>query len=265
MKRAEAAPGALLHPARTEAEAVERRKARRTGPAVPCSVRRAAAAAGDASHPPAPCLAAHRALAAGAAAELPAGAWGGLGGAVFDGAAAAPLSPSARAASWPQLAPPARALTPLQQLQQQQQQQQQEAHAPHPHQQPPDPPRQPSPDDAPRPAAPDQRRPASAGASPCAPAKAVRFAPGPLPPSARDVGVDGHPAGEGRVAVPVRLLRHAPPQDLTRSNVLALEELLGPENAPSLGRLKRRVGMLPPGRPPRVHLTAARVQQRQAA
>ncbi|KIY95301.1 hypothetical protein MNEG_12663, partial [Monoraphidium neglectum] len=43
------------------------------------------------------------------------------------------------------------------------------------------------------------------------------------------------------------------PPDLNRGTIAALEELLGPENAPSLGRLKRRLGILPaPPRAPRV-------------
>lgn len=88
--------------------------------------------------------------------------------------------------------------------------------------------------------------------------KAVRFAPGPLADraaagSARGpVTPDGHPAGEGRVAVPVRQLPFSFPTDLNKANLLTLEELLGPENAPSLGRLKRRLAALQ--RPPRAHL-----------
>ncbi|KAI8463521.1 MAG: hypothetical protein J3K34DRAFT_526934 [Monoraphidium minutum] len=101
------------------------------------------------------------------------------------------------------------------------------------------------------------------------PRKVVRFAPGPLAPAAAargPVGDDGHPAGEGRVAVPVRQLLGHPPCDLSRANIGALEELLGPENAPSLGRLKRRIGLAPAPRPPRVPLgPAASLQRRQAA
>lgn len=106
--------------------------------------------------------------------------------------------------------------------------------------------------------------------------KAVRFAPGPLLPPAfqpsegapaprRAVGSDGHPEGEGQLALPVRQVPF-PQTDLNRSNIVVLEQLLGPENAPSVGRLKRRIGILPPNRPPRVHLTVAlpRAQRQQA-
>jgi hypothetical protein len=125
----------------------------------------------------------------------------------------------------------------------------------------------------------DQARGGGAAAPPAAgpppplpPRKAVRFAPGPLRVAGRPdgaVGRDGHPLGEGRVAAPVRPAAPPPPgstDPVTRANIAALEELLGSENAPSLGRLKRRVGLLPPGRPPRVHLTTAPpAAQRQAA
>ncbi len=109
-------------------------------------------------------------------------------------------------------------------------------------------------------------RPAAAAPRP---GKVVRFAPGPLLPNGlphaaprAPVSSDGHPASEGCVAVPVRQLPFCCPTDLTRSNILVLEELLGPENAPSLGRLKRRIGLLAANRPPRVHLTTV-VQQPQ--
>jgi hypothetical protein len=39
--------------------------------------------------------------------------------------------------------------------------------------------------------------------------------------------------------------------DLSRGNVLMLEQLLGAECSMSVTRLKRRVGLLPPIRPPR--------------
>lgn len=113
--------------------------------------------------------------------------------------------------------------------------------------------------------------------------KSVRFAPGPLAMSsssssldssasstaeaetscAAAVSPDGHPAGEGRVAMPVRRLPATGSTlvDLSQINIKELEELLGPENAPSLARLKRRVsiscGLLAAVRPPRVQLTTA--------
>jgi hypothetical protein len=121
--------------------------------------------------------------------------------------------------------------------------------------------------------APQLPPPGSLGAAPpqpppqLQPRKAVRFAPGPLGALGRPAGSDGHPLAEGRVAAPVRPAGPPPgPSDpVTRSNISLLEELLGVENAPSLGRLKRRVGLLPPGRPPRVHLTTAPAAQRQVA
>lgn len=102
---------------------------------------------------------------------------------------------------------------------------------------------------------------AAAALEPAAPRKAVRFAPGPLPASSPAVGFDGHPVGEGRVARPVRQFSPGSfTSDLSRSNLLALEQLLGPENAPSLERLKRRL-VTTPNRPPRVQLTARRRPQ----
>jgi hypothetical protein len=84
----------------------------------------------------------------------------------------------------------------------------------------------------------------------------VSFAPGPLhsSPAVRSpVTDDGHPATEGALAMPVRRVPSSYALDLTRGNVLMLEQLLGPESAMSVSRLKRRVGLLPPIRPPRPH------------
>lgn len=85
----------------------------------------------------------------------------------------------------------------------------------------------------------------------------VSFASGPLDPGAHPHSTDdGHPAREGAVAVAVRRSAHAPSWglDLTRGNVLMLEQLLGPDCAQSVTRLKRRVGLLPPIRAPRPHI-----------
>jgi hypothetical protein len=84
----------------------------------------------------------------------------------------------------------------------------------------------------------------------------VSFAPGPLhgSPAVRSpVTDDGHPATEGALAMPVRRVPSSYALDLTRGNVLMLEQLLGPDSAMSVMRLKRRVGLLPPIRPPRPH------------
>ncbi|WIA08831.1 hypothetical protein OEZ85_008252 [Tetradesmus obliquus] len=54
--------------------------------------------------------------------------------------------------------------------------------------------------------------------------------------------------------MPVRRVPSSYALDLTRGNVLMLEQLLGPESAMSVARLKRRVGLLPPIRPPRPHV-----------
>jgi hypothetical protein len=85
----------------------------------------------------------------------------------------------------------------------------------------------------------------------------VSFAPGSLhsSPAVRSpVTDDGHPATEGALAMPVRRVPSSYALDLTRGNVLMLEQLLGPESAMSVARLKRRVGLLPPTRPPRPHV-----------
>jgi hypothetical protein len=85
----------------------------------------------------------------------------------------------------------------------------------------------------------------------------VSFAPGPLDPAAHPAATgDGHPATECCVATPVRRSQAAYCLDLSRGNVLMLEQLLGQECAMSVARLKRRVGLLPPLRPPRPHATA---------
>jgi hypothetical protein len=96
---------------------------------------------------------------------------------------------------------------------------------------------------------------ASAAACDAAPSKRVHFAPGPLPDTP-----DGHPAREGRVAAPrptswlVAALKPVPlvaADPLTPANIRMLAAELGPLNAPSIGRLKRRVGLVPPlVRPP---------------
>jgi hypothetical protein len=44
--------------------------------------------------------------------------------------------------------------------------------------------------------------------------------------------------------------------DLSKGNILMLEQLLGAESSMSVARLKRRVGLLPPIRAPRPHATA---------
>lgn len=92
-----------------------------------------------------------------------------------------------------------------------------------------------------------------------APKKRVSFAPGPLPHTP-----DGHPQGDGRT-VPARLAPSRlglvpawtlkanahPPEPLTPHNLRLLAAELGPENAASITRLKRRAGLEPPlKRPP---------------
>ncbi|KAF6259272.1 hypothetical protein COO60DRAFT_1514060 [Scenedesmus sp. NREL 46B-D3] len=94
-------------------------------------------------------------------------------------------------------------------------------------------------------------KPSSVGGS-----RRVSFAPGPLhssPAVRAPVTDDGHPATEGVLAMPVRRVSSSYALDLTRGNVLMLEQLLGAESAMSVARLKRRVGLLPPIRPPRPH------------
>jgi hypothetical protein len=90
--------------------------------------------------------------------------------------------------------------------------------------------------------------------------KRVRFAPGHLnvtisPKSAPD----GHPATEGCVCVPVRHVPSSYAKDLTRGNVLMLEQMLGEDCAASISRLKRRVGLLPPIRAPRPYVNCRHV------
>jgi hypothetical protein len=80
----------------------------------------------------------------------------------------------------------------------------------------------------------------------------VSFAAGPLDPEYHPNSTqDGHPASEGALAVPVRRVPVSYGMDLSRGNVLMLEQLLGTECIMSVTRLKRRVGLLPPIRPPR--------------
>jgi len=63
----------------------------------------------------------------------------------------------------------------------------------------------------------------------------VVFAPGPLPTA------DGHPEHEGRqTARKVRELGNDWGRSLTPEHVRALQQELGPENAASVERLKRR-------------------------
>jgi hypothetical protein len=80
----------------------------------------------------------------------------------------------------------------------------------------------------------------------------VSFAAGPLDPEYHPNSTqDGHPASEGALAVPVRRVPVSYGMDLSRGTVLMLEQLLGTECIMSVTRLKRRVGLLPPIRPPR--------------
>lgn len=79
----------------------------------------------------------------------------------------------------------------------------------------------------------------------------VKFARGPLETA------DGHPDHEGRQGAP-RCANPAPQQVMAQINlkqVAALEEELGPDNLPSLLRLKRRIGLLPPLKRTRQHAT----------
>jgi len=57
-------------------------------------------------------------------------------------------------------------------------------------------------------------------------------------------------------------VRHVPSsyaKDLTRGNVLMLEQMLGEDCAASISRLKRRVGLLPPIRAPRPYVNCRHV------
>lgn len=74
------------------------------------------------------------------------------------------------------------------------------------------------------------------------PLRRVSFARGPLPTE------DGHPRHEGRQAAP-RSANPTPTQTMatmTYAQIDALEAELGPDNQPSLKRLQRRIGLLPP-------------------
>jgi hypothetical protein len=93
---------------------------------------------------------------------------------------------------------------------------------------------------------------AGASSEPGSAARRVRFAPGHLDPEAHPNSTDdGHPASEGALAVPVRRVPVSYGMDLSRGNVLMLEQLLGADCSMSVTRLKRRVGLLPPIRAPR--------------
>ncbi|GLC40949.1 hypothetical protein PLESTB_000963400 [Pleodorina starrii] len=86
--------------------------------------------------------------------------------------------------------------------------------------------------------------------------KKVRFAAGPLKAPAG--GPDGHPAAEGRVAKPVRILDGGLARGITvtKKDVRELElpELLGNEQyMHSMTKLKIRVGLLPAKPPSRPH------------
>lgn len=82
----------------------------------------------------------------------------------------------------------------------------------------------------------------------------VRFATGPLPGTP-----DGHPPHEGLTAQQRRVLSMALTPDLTPSNVRLLEQELGEDCQPSVTRLKRRAGMLPPLKRPRTFVSTANV------
>lgn len=78
--------------------------------------------------------------------------------------------------------------------------------------------------------------------TPGSPLRRVRFADGPL--KAVHGTVDGHPAHEGRQsAARVRDVPNPWGDTLKQSHVQELEHELGPENAPSVERLKRRCPM----------------------
>jgi hypothetical protein len=84
-----------------------------------------------------------------------------------------------------------------------------------------------------------------------APSRRVSFARGSLEGTA-----DGHPEHEGELARPVRHLPQPYANDLTKGNVLMLEQLLREECSDcsaSIARLKRRVGLMPLVRLPRPH------------
>eukprot|EP00775_Hariotina_reticulata_P009229 gene9229-9394_t len=90
------------------------------------------------------------------------------------------------------------------------------------------------------------------------PTKRVTFARGPLfcEDSRVHLSSDGHPASEGTQAMPVRRVPTSFALDLTKGNVLMLENLLGQDCSMSIARLKRRVGLLPAIRAPRPHVNA---------
>lgn len=90
----------------------------------------------------------------------------------------------------------------------------------------------------------------------------VRFARGHLDPTSDPTAApDGHPATEGCQVAPVRHLPQSYALDLTRGNVLMLEQMLGDACRPSISRLKRRVGLLPPIRAPRPYLCSRPLPQ----
>lgn len=70
----------------------------------------------------------------------------------------------------------------------------------------------------------------------------VSFAPGPLETENRsDVGEDGHPNHEGKVAERKRIKRSCQVEEpVTRQSLTFLEGELGPEYTPSMVRLRRR-------------------------
>jgi len=90
--------------------------------------------------------------------------------------------------------------------------------------------------------------------------KRVRFAPGHLNVTiCSKAAHDGHPSTEGCVCLPVRHVPSSYAKDLTRGNVLMLEQMLGEDCAASISRLKRRVGLLPPIRAPRPYVNCRHV------
>lgn len=72
----------------------------------------------------------------------------------------------------------------------------------------------------------------------------VRFAPGPL--ADQFASADGHPQHEGVTAIQRRSVPSPWPVDLTAHNIRMLEAEIGDICQPSVERLKRRVGLLPP-------------------
>lgn len=85
--------------------------------------------------------------------------------------------------------------------------------------------------------------PSSAASAGSGTGKRVRFAPGPF--DQRWPATSGHPPHECKAAQPTRNTSASLPRSLSKKDVLETERLVGDIADASVGRLKRRVGMMP--------------------